>query len=81
MAKQRLKCWRKVDTDEYKFKKGYNKDNVKILRIDHLPGKRSSYKYEVYAIGKHTSNTVASFKTKPQALKYVKSYLKKNDVC
>ena len=72
-----LKDWRKIEKDEWGYKKGYDKNNVKILRIDYLPGKKR-YKYEIYGRGKYTSNTINSFKTKSEALKYAKAYMRKH---
>ena len=72
-----IKDWKKVGKDLWIVKKYPNKDNVVKLRIDYLPGK-SNYKYEVYAIGKYTSNTISSFKSKSHALKFAKGYMGKH---
>ncbi len=72
------KDWKKTEKDEWEYKKGYNSDNVKKIRIDYLPGKVGLYKYEIYAMGKYASDTISSFKTKSRALAYVKAYMSKH---
>jgi len=63
---------------EWEYKKGYDKNNVKTLRIDFSPGKEGPYKYEVYAIGKYADTTIDSYKTRALALTYVKNYMRKH---
>ena len=47
------------------------------IRIDFLPGKRSTHKYEVYLMDAISgrSGTVESFETRKQAQHYIKTHL------
>jgi len=74
--------WKRVNTQndeytivEYVYKYGYDKNNIKRLSVEYLPGK-ISYKYELYAMGLHTSSAVESFKTRPKALKRLHNYMR-----
>ena len=45
------------------------------IRIDHLPGKKGAYKYEVYAIGERISGVLSSLKTREEAEDWIEKYV------
>lgn len=73
MAKQRLKCWRKVKKG-WETKKGtvHTKKTIDLTKKKLVDGTN----YHLSGPG-----LFESFKTKSKALKRAKSYMKKHDVC
>ena len=74
-----LKDWKKVGNNTWRhYPATYNKNNVEKIVLEYLPGKTNSYKWEVYFVGLYQSGVAESFKTKSQALKFAKSYMRKH---
>lgn len=79
----RLKCWKKRNNKWINKKEKHSVNRIQIKK----PKVSAWGKYQVQGIradGMKLSLNALDFKelnTKPQALKYVKSYMKNNDKC
>lgn len=70
----KLKCWKKIG--KMKFK---NSSMNKTLIIEKTDEPEYDYKYLVYFTGWKWNGS--PFKSKPQALKFAKNYMKEHDKC
>ena len=72
MAK-RLKCWRKIGINRYR------KENIVVQVSQNMASKKWETTVASPMSGYYYKDK--KFKTKPQALKFAKSYMKKHDIC
>ena len=75
-----LKDWKKVGKNYWKYRKGVSNDKTNSIRVYKSEKWNWEYPYQVYVVGvpSYNSGIEGSFKSKSQALKFAKSYMRKH---
>ena len=81
---KKLKCWKKT-LNETNLVHFYNKKNRKRLRLESVFINNAPNEWQIrsggFSFGKTGKVIKHSIKTKSQALKFAKSYMKKHNKC